>query len=213
MLLALIPAAGRSSRMGRPKLALPLGDRSVLERVVGAVRQAGVDRVLVVVGAHVPELVALAQSAGAGTLLLRERTADMRATVEHGLRALEEHFHPRPDDSLLLLPADHPTVDAGVIQELLQAAAAHANRSIFIPVHGDKRGHPALIRWKHVQGIQELPAGLGLNIYFRQHTHETFEVPTSNSACLCDLDTPGDYERLKSIFSHGSNTDETRKST
>ena len=32
MLHALIPAAGHSTRMGQPKLALPLGDRTVLER-------------------------------------------------------------------------------------------------------------------------------------------------------------------------------------
>src|SRR5712691_10446212 len=95
---ALIPAGGRSTRMGRPKLALPLGDRSVLERVVGSVRRAGVEHVLVVIGPHVPELVPLARSAGAHVLLLDAETADMRATIEHGLRWLEDHFHPRPDD-------------------------------------------------------------------------------------------------------------------
>src|SRR5207237_3552168 len=55
--LALIPAAGKSTRMGRPKLALPLGGRTVLEHVVAALRDAGVEHVLVVVGPHVPELV------------------------------------------------------------------------------------------------------------------------------------------------------------
>ena len=52
MTFALIPAAGRSRRMGRPKLALPLAGRSVLEHVVGALQQAGVityehDRVMI----------------------------------------------------------------------------------------------------------------------------------------------------------------------
>ncbi len=52
MIFAVVPAAGRSSRMGRPKLSLPLGGRTVLEHVVIALRQGGVDEVLVVVGPH-----------------------------------------------------------------------------------------------------------------------------------------------------------------
>ncbi len=35
MIFAVVPAAGRASRMGRPKLSLPLGGRTVLEHVVG----------------------------------------------------------------------------------------------------------------------------------------------------------------------------------
>src|SRR5262245_57591678 len=78
--LALIPAGGKSTRMGRPKLALPLGSHSVLELVIGALRLARIETILVVVGPHVHELVPLARAAGAEVLLLTEETADMRAT-------------------------------------------------------------------------------------------------------------------------------------
>lgn len=110
MIFAVVPAAGLGSRMGRPKLSLPLGGRTVLERIVAALRQGGVDAVLAVVGPHDPGLAALAEAAGACVLRLPEATADMRATVERGLRLLEERFHPRPDDAWLLAPADHPAL-------------------------------------------------------------------------------------------------------
>src|SRR5262249_26273051 len=141
MYFALIPAAGKSTRMGRPKLALPLGERSVLEHVVTAVRQAGGGRVVVVIGPPVPGLSPVAERAGASVLLLPDETPDMRTTVERGLRWLEERFHPQPDDAWLLLPADHPTIDGAIIQDLLQAARAHPERSIIIPVHDGRRGH------------------------------------------------------------------------
>jgi CTP:molybdopterin cytidylyltransferase MocA len=182
--------------MGRPKLALPLGGRSVLERVALAVRLAGVEAVVVVVGPHVPELVPLAEAAGAHALLLSEETADMRATVEHGLRWLEEHIHPAPEDRWLLLPADHPTLDAELVRRLLEARTQAAGRSIVIPTFAGQRGHPAVIDWKHVAGIRALPPGLGLNRYFRQQSEETLEVPVESAEVLCDLDTPEDYERL-----------------
>jgi molybdenum cofactor cytidylyltransferase len=193
---AVLPAAGKSARMGRPKLALPLGGCSVLERVVEAVRRAGVEAVVVVIGPHVPELAPLAEAAGAHALLLPEETADMRATVEHGLRWLEERFRPAPADRWLLLPADHPTLDAELVRRLLEARARAADRSIVIPTFHGRRGHPAVIDWKHVAGVRALPPGLGLNRYFRQQSEETLEVPVESPEVLCDLDTPEEYERL-----------------
>jgi molybdenum cofactor cytidylyltransferase len=197
MMFALVPAAGKSTRMGRAKLALPLGERTVLEHVIAALRSGGAEHVLVVLGPHVSELAPLAESAGASVLVLSEETADMRATVEAGLRWLEERFAPRPETAWLLAPADHPTLDPDVVRQLLAARAAHPEASIFIPTFGSERGHPALIAWKHVAAMRGLPGGQGLNVYLRQQTRETLEVPVGTDAVLCDLDTPEDYERLR----------------
>jgi molybdenum cofactor cytidylyltransferase len=193
---AIIPAAGKSVRMGRPKLALPLGDRTVLQQVVATLQAAGMQHLLVVVGPHVPELAELAESAGARVLLLSEQTADMRATVEHGLRWLEQCYHPGPDDDWLLVPADHPALDAAVVAGLLQARAANPGAGIIVPTHAGQRGHPTLIAWRHVAGIHQLEQGRGLNSYLRQHPDDTLGVPLPTATCLCDLDTPEEYERL-----------------
>jgi molybdenum cofactor cytidylyltransferase len=204
MTFAVIPAAGKSLRMGRPKLALPLGDRTVLERVVASLREAGVEHVLVVIGPHVPELAPLAARAGAHVLQLAEETPDMRATVEAGLRWLEERFRPRPDDRWLLVPADHPTLDPSLVRVLLAERVRAPDKSIVVPVHDGRRGHPTLIDWKHVGGMRSLPAGQGLNVYLRQHAAETREVPVDSADVLCDLDTPEDYERLRQGFAEGT---------
>ena len=189
----LIPAAGKSTRMGRPKLTLPLAGRTILEHVIRAVREAGVEETLVVVGPHIPELVPLAQSAGAHVFLLSEETPDMRATVLLGLSWLEERFHPGPDESWLLLPADHPTLDAGVIRQLLEARRENGHASLFVPTYQGRRGHPALLAWSHVAALRDFPERQGLNVYLRQHAAETLEVPVANADVLCDLDTPEDY--------------------
>lgn len=197
MTLAVIPAAGKSVRMGRPKLALPLGDSTVLERVVASLREGGAEHVLVVVGPHVPQLLPLAGRAGAHVLHLPAETPDMRATVEAGLRWLEERFRPRPDDRWLLVPADHPTLDPSLVRLLLRLRAERPDKSIIVPTHDGRRGHPTLIDWRHVAGVRALAAGCGLNAYLRQHAAETLEVPVDSASVLCDLDTPEDYERLR----------------
>jgi molybdenum cofactor cytidylyltransferase len=201
MILGLIPAAGISSRMGRPKLALPLGDGTVLSQVVTALQQAGVGRILVVVGPTVPELVPLAQAAGAAVLLLSNQTADMRATVEQGLSWLEDRFQPGDQDDWLLVPADHPTLSPAVIGQLQKAKEQSPHYSIIVPTFQGQRGHPALLSWKHVAGIRMFSAQQGLNVYLRHQADETLQLPVDSSDILRDLDTPEDYEQLRRVWS------------
>jgi molybdenum cofactor cytidylyltransferase len=194
---ALIPAAGHSTRMGRPKLSLPLGSGTVLDHVLAALREAGVEHTLVVIAPHVAQLGEIATAAGAGVLQLAAETPDMRATVEHGLRRLEEQFHPLPGDGWLLVPADHPTLHAEVVRRLSESRQLHPQRSIFVPVFEGRRGHPTLFAWEHAAGIFAHPAGEGLNTYVRARAAQVLEVPVSDPDILCDLDTPEDYERLR----------------
>ncbi|MBI3407589.1 MAG: nucleotidyltransferase family protein [Planctomycetes bacterium] len=199
-IFALIPAAGKSVRMGTPKLSLPLGERAVLERVLDAMRPLQLSEILVVLGPHGEDLALIAKGAGASVLSLSDETADMRATVLHGLAWLEERHAPEPDDALLLCPADHPLLDGGVVSSLLEATRAKRG-SIWIPTFEGRRGHPALVSWRHVCGIRAMAANLGLNSYFRFCAEETVEVPYPSPEILLDLDTPEDYARLRERFS------------
>jgi molybdenum cofactor cytidylyltransferase len=192
----LIPAAGKSERMGRPKLLLPVGGKTVLEHVLTAVRGGGVAEVLVVVSPRAHALQDAAERAGAQVLRLAEDTADMRQTCQRGLDWLESRFHPRPDDGWLLMPADHPTCRPEVVRALLHAVAFHPDRSILVPAHEGKRGHPVWLRWDHVQAIRELPPEVGLNALIQARVDQTLEVPWDSDEILRDLDTPEDYRRL-----------------
>src|SRR5262245_36469590 len=63
MIPAIVLAAGRSTRMGRPKATLPIGDRETfLSRIVRTLLEAGVDDVVVVLG-HDADAVAAAFAA------------------------------------------------------------------------------------------------------------------------------------------------------
>jgi molybdenum cofactor cytidylyltransferase len=203
MIFGLIPAAGKSLRMGRPKLSLPLGESTVLEQVLAALRAGQVEHILVVLGPHGAELAPLAERAQAHVCRLREETADMRATIEQGLRWLEDRFQPRPDDAFLLAPADHPTLDPHVVDDLRAARLACPGRTIFVPTHEGRRGHPTLVAWKHVPGIRVHPAGQGLNTYLRRQAAQIQEVAVASAEVLRDLDTPEDYERLRGEWFDG----------
>src|SRR5262249_54979673 len=130
-------------------------------------------------------------------LLLTEETADMRATVEHGLRWLEERFRPSDEDNWLLVPADHPVLDAEVVRQLLAAKLEHPERSIILPTYEGGRGHPTVIAWKHAAAMRELAIESGLNVYLRQRQDETYELAVVSETVVLDLDTPEDLEQLR----------------
>lgn len=193
---ALIPAAGKSRRMGRPKLLLPLGTSTVLEHVLGAIRAAGIAETVVVAAPEADALAQLATAAGAHVLRLAHDTPDMRATCLAGLDWIDSHCHPSADDGWLLLPADHPTVRPEVIRALLAAVQEHPEHTIFVPAHQGRRGHPTWLSWPHAAALQILPPDQGLNAYIRSRAAETMEVPWASDEILRDLDTPADYQRL-----------------
>jgi molybdenum cofactor cytidylyltransferase len=196
MIFAVVPAGGKSKRMGRPKLQLPFRDRTVLECVLDALRLGGCDETVVVLGAQAAPLAPLATKAGAHVCLLAEETADMRATVEVGLGWLEQHFRPGDADAWLLVPADQPMLDPAVVAALRLHHLAQMDNSILVPTFAGQRGHPVLLGWKHVEGVRQHTPREGLNTYLRRQEAATLELPLEKPSVLSDLDTPEDYARL-----------------
>jgi molybdenum cofactor cytidylyltransferase len=185
--------------MGRPKLSLPLGGKAVLAWVIDALRQAGVDRILTVIGPHVPELVPLARGAGSEVLLLEEQTKGMRGSVEQGLNCVEKRWRPDVKDCWLLALADHPLLSSEVVRRLLKEWEGQ-RASILIPTYQGRRGHPTLLGWRHALGIRALDPGFRLNAYIRSQWAETHEIPVDDPDILNDLDTPEDYDRWQRVW-------------
>lgn len=198
-IFVVIPAAGHSRRMGRPKLLLPLGDKTVLERLLGALDLPGIAARLVVVRKDDDSLASLASAAGAKLVRPNVDPPEMRSSVEHALRALQRDFAPASDDGWMLVPADHPVLDRGVVERLL-TAWRDSGAEILVPTCGGRRGHPTLFRWRLAKDVFALPADAGLNRLLRDRAADVREVPIDDPALLIDLDTPEEYDALRRRF-------------
>lgn len=192
---AVVPAAGYSRRMGCSKLLLDVAGLPVIHHVVTALQAGGVDAVHVLVREGDLPLRDALRATAATVHSVAQPTVDMRASVEHLLRQIEVCADPRPTDAWLLVPADHPVLSATMIRSVL-AAAASQPRSIVIPTHAGRRGHPTLFPWTFAAEVRKIPADRGLNWLLTQPAVPVMELPVGDPAVLFDLDTPADYQRL-----------------
>jgi molybdenum cofactor cytidylyltransferase len=198
---ALLPAAGKSSRMGRPKLTLPAGDSTVIGRLVDTLRRCGVENVVVVTGPEDGRLGELAQNSGARLALLPKATPDMRSTVQFGLRWLLNNGPISSGDFFLLIPADHPALTDRALSDLLKGMELDPNWSIYIPTFEGVRGHPAVLPVSLVDEIEKLPENTGINELVRRQASRTKLVAVSDPSILWDLDTQADYESFLATLS------------
>ena len=183
---AIVLAAGKSERMGRPKALLPFRGRTFLENILDAIARSSIQHSLVVVGHHREEI---ASRLHLPNLIFNpDYEQGMITSFQTGIRAL-----PADCTGALLFLVDHPLVDAETINVLVANFVAGR---ILVPVFNGRRGHPVLFSAEILQEILVLPASQGANIVVRKDPGRIVEVPVDTPGILVDVDTPEDFERL-----------------
>lgn len=189
-----IPAAGQSRRMGRPKLLLPWGERRVIDAVLAAWRASRVTHIVATVRKSDEALQAACRDHGVDVVIPDIDPAEMKHSVLLALDHIRRRHAPTNDDVWLLAPADLPQLDAATINALLDAHAAQ-QPAILVPVVAERRGHPVLFPWPLAERVGDLEENEGVNALLNQV--EVREIAVKTSAPFDDLDTPDDYRRLR----------------
>lgn len=177
--------------MGRFKLTLPWGKRTVIAQVVCTLEAAGVAEIVVVTGHRAGEVAAaLAGSAARCGHNPDYETGEMLCSIQAGLRALAA----RPQAALLCL-GDQPQMQADTVRAVLEAGAAADWRPIIIPSHQMRGGHPILLPawlWPEILSAQDT-----LRTVLSAHRDRITYVSVDTPTVLADLDTPEDYDAAR----------------
>jgi molybdenum cofactor cytidylyltransferase len=176
-----IPAAGRSERMGAWKPLLPFGGSTILQTVVMAALST-CSRAIVVTGHRGQEIEAVLR--GEPRIALVHNTlweVGMFSSIQRGAALVET-------ERFFIVLGDKPFIRPDVYAFLLQAPPADA----IFPVHAGERGHPVLLSRAVREAVLAADARTGsMPQVISRFTVR--EVLWPDNSVLRDIDTPEEY--------------------
>ena len=187
--IAIVPAAGESRRMGALKPLLPYGSGTVIQAVVRSLRASPVDAVVVVLGHRAEEIAANLESEEARIVLNPRYQEGMLTSIQAGVAAA-----PAETEWLVIALADQPSLEPALVAHLLEEAR-RSGSSIVVPSWSGRRGHPLVLNACHRAEIAGMDPALGLRELLRRHAADIRHVPVGDEGVLLDMDTPADYQR------------------
>jgi CTP:molybdopterin cytidylyltransferase MocA len=190
-LATIVLAAGGSSRLGRPKMLLPVAGRTLLAAAVQPHLDAGIGRVVVVLGAD-----AAAVRAGAGLpvdprieVVVNRRWRDgLASSLRKGLGACEGA------EAVLVALGDQPGATADRVARV--AAAWRPDVPLVVPRSSKGRAaHPVLFAaclWQELRGLR---GDVGAREVVRRHAAAAVRVDVPP---LADVDDERGYAKVLS---------------
>ncbi len=191
MITAVVLAAGRSVRMGVPKLLLEVGGQTLLARVIDAARASRCDDVLVVLGEQAERVGREAAAAGARTVLNPRFREGMGTSLAAGIAAL-----PFECEAAVVLLGDQACLDGNAINALIETYRA-TGKPIVASRYGTVVGAPTLIARSLFAEAAGLTGDVGGRHLMRRHPEQMAEVDLGPGMASWDVDTPEDLKRLR----------------
>ncbi len=190
-IVAIVPAAGQSRRMGRCKPLIEIDGEPMLLRLLDVLRAGGVDRLLVVANRQVdaalgPQL----QQRGVDVLINDDPDSEMIDSIRVAVRSVTAGGLPDAA-GLLICPADMPALTAADVRACVEAFCDDPQQAV-VASHGGRRGHPLILpgAWA---GVLLTPAlDRGLRVLLRLRADRVREVACPTPGVLHDADRPED---------------------
>ena len=194
-MIALLPAAGLSRRMGTQKLLLPFGAGTVLEAVIGNLRAAGLTPILCVLSeATLQGLRPLGEDV---TVLINP--APERGYASSLAIALDALGRAEPaalrEGPFCLMLGDLPTAQAHDMARLRLAFERRpAGYTALAPYREGRFGHPIFMEGLWRARLRSASGDRGGRGILEAHEGEVLTVE-GEDGFFDDLDTPEDYQR------------------
>jgi len=199
MISAIILAAGQSKRMGQPKMLLPWGTLTVIEKVITTFINAGIEDIVVVTGGAREQMDRIIKQYPLRNVHNRDYAAgEMLSSLQCGLRALI-HRPLRPGlgeeaQATLIGLGDQPQVQERSVRLICEVYRKN-QAGLIVPSFQMRRGHPWLVTRSFWDEILELKPPQTPRDFLNTYTSQIHYVNVDTPTILADLDTPEDYEK------------------
>ena len=198
MISAIVLAAGMSTRMGKSKAVLTMGDKTFLRHVIDSTKLSGVEDIVVVLGRGMAEIRRGVALDDVKVVENREYERGMSTSIHAGLLAVRAE-----SEAILVALADQPLVKPSTIQLLLDEYR-RLKPGIVIPVFQGFRGNPVLVHKRFFPELMQIHGDIGCRAIFGRHPDDIHRVEVSDPGVLVDIDTPEDLEKALELYTHGA---------
>jgi len=191
VIVAVVLSAGESSRMGQPKALLPIDGQTFIERIVAALKQTKVGKIIVILGHNARELQSKISHLPVEILINTDYKLGQLSSLQLAVRNLQ------PDldcDGMLVHLVDHPYLAPALVEEMIRRFYETRKRIIVPKFHG-KRGHPVIFSNALFDEILSAPMEEGAKAVVNAHRAETLEIETEEEGIAVDIDTPELYQQ------------------
>lgn len=182
---AVILAAGRSSRMGRNKLLVPVRGEPLIRRVAERALASAAAPVIVVTGNDGRAVAEALAGLSVSIVENPEYEKGLSTSLIAGINAVPEDC-----DGALVLLGDMPEVETSLLDRLVAAFDPEEGRAICVATHDGQRGNPVLWTRAFFAEIRQLTGDAGARALFAANEELVCEVEAGNDGPLVDLDTP-----------------------
>ena len=188
--------AGAGSRFGGvvPKVLHPFRGRPLLTWPLAALREGGVERVVVVLGAAAAEVEAGAELGGAEVVRCADWAEGLSASLRAGARAAAAGGA----DAVVIALADQPLLDARAVARLI-AARAPSQLDALRPTYAGVPGHPTLLETSTFDAIKGLHGDAGARALLDDPATRVGLIACDGLGRPDDADTPEALARLEAL--------------
>ncbi|MEI6767486.1 MAG: nucleotidyltransferase family protein [Betaproteobacteria bacterium] len=191
---AVLMAAGSGSRMGfKPKCLLRLNGQTLIERLIEALMQAGVDELIVVLGHYHQDIAPFVAHEKAHCVLNPRPDEGQISSQRIGLQALKPTH-----DRIIMALADQPLIQAVDLEQLLMEFKTRPdNIEMVSPRLSSGPGNPVIISNAVRQDILKQGSNYGCRQWRGEHPARAHQFLSDNPHFVCDVDTLEDVRALE----------------
>ncbi|KXS45290.1 MAG: molybdenum cofactor cytidylyltransferase [Candidatus Frackibacter sp. T328-2] len=196
MISTIVLAAGMSTRLGRAKQLLSIGETTVIERVIDKLLVAEVEEIIVVLGHEVDKIEALIENRNVKIVYNSDYQLGQSTSLIKGLHLIDDNCK-----GVLCMLSDQPLIKVETLNALI-AKFESGEELIVYPEYNGQRGNPVIFSTKLKSEMLKASGDQGARGLLTKYQDKSTSIEVKDQGVVFDIDTEEDYQELLELIGY-----------
>ncbi|MFY0686780.1 MAG: nucleotidyltransferase family protein [Cyclobacteriaceae bacterium] len=186
-MVAIVLAAGASSRMGNNKLLLDKNGKPMIEWTIDSVSRARIQQLVIVSGRDADVIQTIANAYDCKVVHNSSYSSGLTSSIKLGVDACSQN-----GSGLMICLGDMPMITTNQYNQLIDRFDENKQNGIVRPYFGDQPGHPVIFAASYRQQLLECDEMEGCASVIQSNKGHLVELPVDSTSFVQDFDRPSD---------------------